>query len=84
MAERRRKEREIIKKSLPPGSKVSLEKFFFIDIQSLCDIKRMDETHFLPCEVSIVEYSLHSGVQRFFHRFIDPGLFSTCIHVYLH
>lgn len=74
MIERRKKEREIIKKSLPPLLKLPLEKFYFVDVQSLCDIKHLEDVEYLPCEVAITEYTLHSGSQRSFHQFIDPGV----------
>ena len=48
-------------------------KFYFIDIQSLCKIIEKEEAKFQPCEIAVVEYSLHSGISKSFHRFIDPG-----------
>ena len=73
MEERQRREKEIIRASLTFGSAVMLTKFYFIDIQSLCEIIEKEEARFQPCEIALVEYSLHSGISKSFHRFIDPG-----------
>ena len=50
-----------------------LTKFYFIDIQSLCEISERPEARYQPCEIALVEYSLHSGITRSYQRFIDPG-----------
>lgn len=73
MEERRHKERQIISSSLTAGSAVMLTKFYFIDIQSLCEISERPEARYQPCEIALVEYSLHSGITRSYQRFIDPG-----------
>lgn len=73
MEERRRREVELMKLSFPPGKDVALEKFIFVDIQSLCDIPDKEDERFLPCEVAAVEFSLHSGIHKSTHKFIDPG-----------
>ena len=54
-------------------TEVALDKFFFVDIQSLCEIPEKEDEQFLPCELAAVEYSLHSGIHKSTHRFIDPG-----------
>lgn len=69
---RRERERETLRNSFPPGRDVVLEKFYFIDFQSLCEIPK-EEYKYLPCEVAVVEYTMHSGILRNFHKFIDPG-----------
>ena len=73
MEERRRRERQIIQGSLTEGSAVMLTNFFFIDIQSLCEISDKPHARFQPCEIALVDFTLHSGICRTFHRFIDPG-----------
>ena len=71
--ERRRKERDIIRSSLAEGSAAMLTKFFFVDFQSLCEISNKPPAKYQPCEVALVEFTLHSGIGRSFHRFVDPG-----------
>ncbi len=73
MTERRSKEKELIKSSLPPGRAAANESFFFVDFQSLCEMSINGEKRYLPCEVALVEFSLVSGVKRKLHKFIDPG-----------
>ena len=80
MEERRAKERELIRDSLPRGRDVCLNNFYFIDFQSLVEIPDREEIRFLPCEVAIVEYSLHSGHTKHYHKFIDPGRLEQCTH----
>lgn len=71
--ERRQREQEVISSSLKTGSHVMLTKFYFIDIQSLCEINEKPDAKYQPCEIALVEFSLHSGVMRSYQRFIDPG-----------
>lgn len=71
--ERRKKERGFISSSLSTGSTVMFTKFYFIDILSLCEINEKPGAKYQPCEIAIVEFSLHSGVMRSYQRFIDPG-----------
>ena len=78
MEERRRRERDIIGSSLTRGRAVMLTKFYFIDIQSLCEIRERAEARFQPCEMALVEFSLHSGITRSYRRFIEPGTVSLC------
>lgn len=60
--------------SLPPShAAVSLETFYFIDIQSLCEITEKENERFLPCEIAVAEFTLNSGIQKTMHKFIDPG-----------
>ena len=73
MEERRRHEKEIMRASFPAGKAVSLQKFYMVDIQSLCEIPERDQTTYLPCELAAIEFSLHSGVHKSLHKFIDPG-----------
>ena len=39
-----------------------------------------DEEKIIPCEVSILEYSLDKGIERVAHKFINPGMnaFISC------
>ena len=73
MEERRAKEKEMIRASFRRGKDVCLQSFYFIDFQSLYEVPDRDDIRFLPCEVAIVEYSLHSGHCKHLHKFIDPG-----------
>ena len=73
MAERRSMEAELIKASFPSGKDVCLQKFYFIDFQSLYEVPDREDIRYLPCEVGVVEYSLHSGHSRHLHKFVDPG-----------
>ena len=52
---------------------VSLNKFYFVDVQSLCEILDKEDGRYLPCEIAAVEFSLSYGIHRVFHKFIDPG-----------
>ena len=80
MEERRSKERETLRKSLPSGRDVVLETFYFMDFQSLCEMPK-EEYKYLPCEVAVVEYTMHSGILRNFHKFVDPGAReSVCVY----
>ena len=74
MEERRAKEKQLIKESFHNGKDVCLQNFYFIDFQSLYEIADREDIRYLPCEVAIVEYSLHSGHSKHFHKFIDPGM----------
>ena len=58
---------------VPSSTDVILEKFYFVDIQSLCEIRDNDEARFLPCELAIVEYSIAAGISANYHCFVDPG-----------
>lgn len=60
--------------SFAAGKAVSLQKFYMVDIQSLCEIPEKEQTRYLPCELAAVEFSLHSGVHKSLHKFIDPGM----------
>eukprot|EP00731_Ephydatia_muelleri_P012333 Em0006g1227a len=77
LLERRRTEQDTLVLSLPPGKDVVLEKFYFLDIQSLCEVRDNDEARFLPCELAVVEYSLTGGISASYHCFIDPGPIPT-------
>ena len=46
-----------------------------IGFMSLCD---MPDDKYMPCEIAVAEFSLRRGIQRHFHKFIDPGNF-VCI-----
>ena len=46
------------------------EKFYFIDVQSLC--KTPDE-QYLPVELAVVEFSLKDGMMNCYHQFLKPG-----------
>ncbi len=52
---------------------VSLETFYFLDFQSLCEIPERENDRFMPCEMAVAKYSLNSGIQKTMHKFIDPG-----------
>lgn len=43
-----------------------------IGFMSLCD---MSDDKYMPCEIAVAEFSLRRGIQRNFHKFIDPGKF---------
>ncbi|CAI8040592.1 Protein maelstrom homolog [Geodia barretti] len=73
LEERRHRERAMIKASLTSGSAVMLTNFFLIDIQSLCEISDKPHARYQPCEIALVDFTLHSGICRTFHRFIAPG-----------
>lgn len=74
LSERRSKEKEQLRASFPPGKHVAKELFYFVDFQSLCEVPIKGQTHYLPCEVALVEFSLLRGITRRFHKFIDPGV----------
>ena len=42
-----------------------------LDLRHLADIE--DEEKVVPCEVSILEYSIEQGLGRVIHKFINPG-----------
>lgn len=73
MEERRAREKGLIKASFDSGRDVCLQNFYFIDFQSLYEISDREDIKYLPCEVAVVEYSLHSGHTKHYHKFIDPG-----------
>ena len=73
MVERRGTETELIRASFHSGKDVCLQKFYFIDFQSLYEVPDREDIRYLPCEVAVVEYSLHSGHSKHLHKFIDPG-----------
>ncbi len=73
MLARRERERKEIHSMLPAGKRATLEDFWLIDIQSLCQIPHKYDSKYLPCEVGVVRYSLNQGVKSKFHRFIRPG-----------
>ena len=73
--ERRRIERGHLKSIFSDGRRVILQKFYFIDVQSLCEISDKDGgQRYLPCEMGVAEFSLSEGITRTIHHFIDPGL----------
>ena len=82
--ERRGKEKELIRASFQRGKDVCLQSFYFIDFQSLFEVPDRDDIRFLPCEVAIVEYSLHSGHCKHLHKFIDPGRLTGWAGLELH
>lgn len=64
--------------SYPPtlllsSTEATLQPFYFIDFQTLCEIPDNDSQRFLPCELAVVEYTVKDGIQRTLHKFIDPG-----------
>ena len=73
MEKRRAREKELIKESFHSGKDVCLQNFYFIDFQSLYEIPDKEDIRYLPCEVAVGEYSLHSGHTKHYHKFIDPG-----------
>ena len=56
------------------------EKFFFISFSVMLDLRHLSEVEeyekVVPCEVSIVEYSIEQGLEREIHKFIKPGRMS--------
>lgn len=58
---------------------VAEEKFYFLNIQTLC---KTDDGHYLPCEIGAIEYSIKRGITKTLHRFIEPGLFYHYESVY--
>lgn len=52
---------------------VILQKFYFLDIQALCELKELKKERWLPCEMAVVEFSLAYGIHRSIHQFIHPG-----------
>ncbi len=74
MSERRAKEKELIRSSLPPGIAAVDQNYYFIDFQSLCEISIKGDKQYLPCEIAVVEFSLMSGMKRKLQKFIDPGI----------
>ena len=73
MEKRRAREKELIRESFRGGKDVCLQNFYFIDFQSLYEIPDREDIRYLPCEVAVLEYSLHSGHTKHYHKFIDPG-----------
>ncbi|XP_070556218.1 protein maelstrom homolog isoform X2 [Ptychodera flava] len=71
---RRREERQKVKENWPKGEGVVFETFFMIDVQSLCasELKEAEMIRYLPCEIACVEYSLNLGIQKAWHKFIEP------------
>lgn len=47
------------------------ENFYVFSFQSYFEFP--DEEGYQPCELAIVEYSLHDGITRQFHAMINPG-----------
>ena len=63
-------EKAEIMKNLPSGTAASLEKFYFVDFMTLCQV---EEGGWLPCEIGVVEFSLNAGITKTFQRFIETG-----------
>ncbi len=75
---KREQDCHVIAKMLAPGKRVTLQSFFFVDIQSLCHIPHKPDHKYIPCEVGVVRYTLNEGIVSKFHKFIKPGVF-VCV-----
>eukprot|EP00794_Sanderia_malayensis_P011153 gene11153-12325_t len=74
--QRRMKERLEIARQWPLGRDVIYERFYFIAFSLMCDLRTEnlpEHLKIIPCEVSVVEYSIESGIDRVLHKFINPG-----------
>lgn len=76
--QRQFKERLEVARQWHPGKEVIHEKFFFISFSVMLDLRHLSEVEeyekVVPCEVSIVEYSIEQGLEREIHKFIKPGV----------
>ncbi|XP_052060350.1 protein maelstrom homolog [Mytilus californianus] len=74
LQKRRTKERNCVKSQWPTGKLLASEKFYLLNIQTLC---KTDDGDYLPCEIGAIEYSIKSGITKTLHRFIEPGRIPT-------
>lgn len=74
LQKKRTKERNSVKSQWPSGKLLADEKFYIINIQTLC---KTDNGDYLPCEIGAIEYSIRRGITKTLHRFIEPGRIPT-------
>ncbi len=58
---------------------VIYERFYLIAFSVMCDLrseKIPEHLKVIPCEVSLAEYSIDSGIERVMHKFINPGMYT--------
>ena len=59
-----------------------------LDLRHLMEVDDFEKV--VPCEVSILEYSLDQGIEKVIHKFINPGNFNQnspsfyaiCVNIY--
>ncbi|OWF46797.1 protein maelstrom homolog [Mizuhopecten yessoensis] len=71
---KRAREIKTVRETFPAGKAVAEENFYFVNFQTLC--KTVDG-EYLPAEVAVIEYNIRKGIQRVFHKFIEPGRIPT-------
>ena len=49
-----------------------------LDLRHLAEVEDYEKV--VPCEVSMVEYSIEQGLGREIHKFINPGKNSHTMH----
>jgi len=68
--DKRKREREDVFLSFEPGKGVLPKKFFFVGFISLLD--EPTEHGWPPLEIAAIEFSLQNGIERFWHKFVNP------------
>lgn len=65
---KRKREHDEVSSEWLPGRQVLDEKFYFPSFVCL-----LEEPEYQPLEIAVVEYSLRNGIERTFHKHINPG-----------